>query len=79
MECLYAINTLKSAEMSFQKKGDPVLQNWNKQFYMNSPKGEMGYKTIFLCCFLLAFQLAGVFSPSFFLSVLTQSGNLLIK
>lgn len=50
------------------KKGDPVLQKWNKQFCMNSPKGDMGYKTIFLCCFLLAFQLAGVFSLLFSLS-----------
>lgn len=26
-ECLHAINTLKLAEMSFQKKGDPVLRS----------------------------------------------------
>lgn len=77
-ECLHAINTLKSGEMSFQKREAQFCRReinsiawiaW-REIWVTKPSFPAAFSWLFSWL---------VFSPSFSLWALTQSGNSLIK
>lgn len=77
-ECLHAINTLKSAEMSFQKRETQFCRSEINNFAWIAQRGLWVTKPSFSAAFSWLFSWL-VFSLSFSLPALTQSGNSLIK
>lgn len=77
-ECLHAINTLKSGEMSFQKREAQFCRREINSIAWIAWREMWVTKPSFSAAFSWLFSWL-VFSLSFSLSALTQSGNSLIK